>query len=250
MRIKTITIFFILSSFSSFAQGLHNRNSDTLIEWEDLFSYYNKANDKNTSNINYLSYSGTFGYMLLAEFGGEIRQIHKDDQDYFQRLLSPLYGGRDVSGLFKNEVLLNTPIGPIYLPIQESLIGYWKEELKKGDQMAIRIRAYGAIKKTEGIKWLFGINSYGSNEYEFLWQSALDSFNDGRNGNGLNCLYKLMELDPKDGRNYATLGYHYYSEGFPDKASLLLKADSLYEISQRLTPDYAYQYYQRGLEKY
>ena len=68
--------------------------------------------------------------------------------------------------------------------------------------------------------------------------------------NGLNCINKLIECNPEDGRNYAMLGFYYYDKGFPDQIALLRQSDSLYEISQRLTPDYGYQYYQRALVKF
>ena len=248
MKSSFTLLLIIALNISAFSQVAHNRNADTFAEWTDVISYYQKANSLNDTEASHFSYAGTFGYMLLAEYGGTIRAIEKTDLEYFNKLLSSFFG-QDAEGLFKHEVLLNTPEGPIYLPIQESLITYWKQELKEGDQMAVRIRAYGALKKGKDTKWFFGINSYGADEYEYLWETALESLNQGRKENGLNCIYKLMELDPTDGRNHAVIAYNYYSEGFPDNRELMLKSDSVFEISQKLSPDHGYHYYQRALVK-
>ena len=59
-----------------------------------------------------------------------------------------------------------------------------------------------------------------------------------------------MTLDPKDGRNYSMYGYYFYDKGYPENKELLLKADSLYTIAEKLSPNYSYGYYQKALAKF
>lgn len=77
---SSFTLLLILALNSSvLSQVAHNRNADTFAEWTDVISYYQTANSLNDTEASHFSYAGTFGYMLLAEYGGTIRAIEKTD---------------------------------------------------------------------------------------------------------------------------------------------------------------------------
>lgn len=248
----TVCVLFIaLGAGNVFGQSVpvHDSYKNTLIEFSEVIAFYEKMNSQNEIKNSYFHYNGATAYATIVQSAGKRRSLAKDKADFFDAIFTSMGIADNAKGLFTDEVLIDTKAGQFWLPIQKSLIGYWEDEVKKGDFVLINIRSYGAISAEKGYSWLFGINAFSANYYDDLWDLAIAEFDKGNEANGLNCVYKMMELSPKDGRNYSMLGYFYYEKGFPDDRPYLLKADSLYDIGQKYTPDYAYQYYQRALVK-
>ena len=187
--------------------------------------------------------------MLLIKNTGRFRKIPSKKFIWLEGVFKSFRFQHKVEDLFKNEVLIETESGNYWLPIQNSLESFWHEELKISDYALIYIRAYGSTYEKTSDKWLFTINSFNSNYYDGLWEEALNSFNEKDSFNGLNCVNKLIELDPKDGRNFSMLGFYYYDKGYPSNIELLKKADSLYTKAIELSPNYSYVYYQKALVK-
>jgi hypothetical protein len=252
MRFILTLSFSILFGYTTVGQNqsLHNSDKNTLVEMSEVLSYHKSINEKSSDGKGYHFYGGVHGYMLLVKSGAKFRDIEPTKLDFLNNTFKSMGIYDRAKELFSKEVLIKTDAGEFWLPIQSNLLGYWTDELKQDSYALIYIRSYGAIPNNSDYTWLFCINSFSSNYYDDLWEEALNSFRSNNENNGVNCLYRMIELDPKDGRNLAMLGYHYYETGFPDNKPLLLKADSLYSISQKLTPDYGYQYYQRALVKY
>lgn len=247
---KIFYLFLFLTFVSSFGQkSIHNRKTNTLVEFSTIKNYFDELealnNQKSDINLN----AKTPGYLLLVKNTGEFRNIPSEKYKWLESIFKSFGFKHKVEDLFENEILIETESGSYWLPIQKSLENFWREELKISDSALIYIRAYGSTNESNSDKWLFTINSFNSDYYDGLWEEALNSFNDNDSTNGINCVKKLIDLDPKDGRNFSMLGFYYYDKGFPSNTKLLKKADSLYATSIELSPDYSYVYYQKALVK-
>ncbi|MEY8022135.1 hypothetical protein AB8P51_14955 [Muriicola sp. SD30] len=247
---KTNALILFLISFNLLGQqNIHNQNPNTLVEFSTVKNHFEELENLNNKKSDVIVNSATPGYLLLVKNTGEFRNIPPEKIKKLQGIFKSFDFKFKVEDLFENEALIKTEDGEYWFPIQKSLEAFWKEELTTSDCALIYIRAYGSTNDKESNKWLFTINSFNANFYDGLWEEALNSFNSNEPSNGLNCLYKLIELEPEDGRNYSMLGYYYYDQGFPSKIELLKKADSLYSKAIELSPQYSYVYYQKALAK-
>jgi len=251
---KSKLIFLILNVFYSSIllsqNSIHNKSSNTLIEFSEIINHYNKVNNQTKEDIDVNTYSSTFGYLSLVTGSENTRKISQKKINWLDLIFKSIKIKYKASELFKNEVLIKTKGKKYWLPIQNELFDYWKKEIKKDTKTLIRIRSFGSLKADDENKWLFTINSFNTNYYDGLWEEALESFNNNDKENGLRCAKKLIEIDSNDGRNYSMLGYYYYDKGYPNNEILLRKADSLYSLSEKLSPKYSYGYYQKALVKF
>lgn len=234
--------------FNSYSQEeIHNKKPNTLVEFSIIKKDFERLEAQNNQKPDIYLNTATPGYLLLVKSTEHIRKIPSEKHKWLEGVFKAFHFEQKVSDLFENEVLIKTDSGEYWLPIQKSLEKYWEDELNKGDYTLIYIRAYGSTNEKATDKWLFTINSFNSNYYDGLWEEALNSFNDNDSANGFGCVQKLIELDPKDGRNFSMLGFYYYDKGYPSDTKLLKKADSLYTKAIKLSPDYSYVYYQKAL---
>ncbi len=230
-------------------ENIHNKNKNTLVEFSEITEYYNKVNSFQEIKADISTYAGTYGYLTIIESDGEIRQISDFKLNWLNLIFKSIGIPKKASDLFKDEVLIRTNNKKYWLPIQKELMSYWKEEIKPKTKTLIYLRAFGSTNDIDENKWLFTINSFNSNYYDSLWDEALNSFNGNDSTNGLSCINKLIELNPKDGRNFSMLGYYYYDKAYPLNIELLKKADTYYSKAIELTPNYSYVYYQKALVK-
>lgn len=236
----------LIVSIVTAQENIHNKNKNTLVEFSEITEYYNKVNS--SQGIN--TYAGTYGYLTIIESLESVRKINSNKLMWLTSILKSLGISENAKEIFESEVLLISNGQKYWLPIQNELLDYWVNEMKLKNKALIYIRAFGSTKDIEENKWLFTINSFNSNFYDGLWEEALESFNHQNEKNGLRCINKLIELNPKDGRNFSMYGYYYYDKGYPDNIKLLRKADSLYSIAEKLSPNYSYGYYQKALVKF
>lgn len=248
---------FLLITIITFGQKelIHNRDensyvkmSEVLTEFQDLGMIgpeYNNSVDYNITLNN-------FGYLLLVKYLGEIRKIDKNKKNIIVNSFKSFGYGKEADELFKQEVYIETDSGCFWIPIQDQLLNFWKEELKTNDSVLIYIRIHAAFDTDAENKWLFVINSFNSNILDGLWEEALSNFGKPNELIGLRCINDLIKLYPKDGRNYAMLAFYYTNSGNnildnDIKAKYFNKSDSLFKISMQLTPDYSYQYFQKAI---
>jgi hypothetical protein len=193
-----------------------------------------------------------YGYLLVVNSLGEYRDISIEKKEFLNYVFKTIGVYEKAKDLFNKEVLVKTDIGKSWFPIQNELFGYWVKELKERDTALIYIRVYGSMGEIPEDKWIFAINAFNSNYYDGLWEEAMKNFNDGKDTIGLRCLYKMISINPNDGRNYAMLGYHYtiLAKNNSYDSKILIKADSLFSIAEKMTPDYSYQYFQRAILKF
>lgn len=253
MKRILIIIFLIGSINLSFSQkynGTHNKKKNTLIEFNDLEKFYEDINKSTNEKADINTYTSTFGYLLLVESTGKTRKVSDYKLNWLTSILKSLRISEKAKSIFENEVEIKTENGNYWFPIQKQLFRYWVKEMNNKTKVLIYIRTFGSINRVKEDKWLFTINSFNSDYYDGLWEEALESFNNNDAQNGISCLKKMMDLDPKDGRNYSMYGYYFYDKGYPEDKELLLKADSLYTIAEKLSPDYSYGYYQKALAKF
>jgi hypothetical protein len=245
-------LLLLIVSNLSFTQenSLHNRRKNTLVDFGEITNYYEGTNSENGSSIDVQTFTSAFGYMLLVESADKKRKIDNEKLELLDLIFKSIKIPQKASDIFEHEAFIQTDNGNYWLPIQNELLGFWEKEMKKNKKALIFIRAFGSTNDAKENKFLFTINSFNANYYDGLWEQALSSFNDEDYSNGKTCLTKLIEINPKDGRNFSMFGYYYYNQGYPDNKSLLVKADSLYNISEKLSPDYSYGYYQRSLVKF
>lgn len=249
---KSILLFifpFIFSPLFGQKSNIHNKASNTFVEFEEIIDFYNNENKKGGQNVDVNTYASTFGYLTLIEGNGEVRQISDTKLNWLNSIFKSFSIPQKASDLFQEEVLIKTNNKKYWLPLQKELVKYWREEIKSNTKTLIYLRTFGSIKDLNENKWLFTINSFNSNYYDGLWEEALNSFNSNDSTNGLSCVNKLIELKPEDGRNFSMLGFYYYDKAYPSNIELLKKADSYYSKAIELTPDYSYVYYQKALVK-
>ena len=246
-----ITLLIILTSSCSYGQiENHNKKKNTFVEFSIITNHFEgleNINDlKSDVNLN----TSTPGYLVLVKNTEKIRKIPTSKFKWLKAVFKSFGFKHKAEELFENEVLIKTNSGNFWLPIQISLEDFWKDELKENEYALIYIRAYGTTNDTQlNNKWLFTINSFNSDYYDGLWEETLNSFNANDSTNGLNCINKLIELNPKDGQNYSIIGFYYYDKGYPTNKELLRKSDALYDKAIELTPSYSYVYYQKALVK-
>lgn len=245
-----ICISITSSLFAQENENIHNKKPNTLLEFSQIEKYYNEASKGSNFVPDIDIYTKTYGYLLVAEYSGSKREISEEKLNYLNTLFKAMQFPHKASEIFNHEILVKLSSKKYWLPIQTSLIEFWDEELKAGNKALIYIRAYGSKKGKEEDKWLFTINSFNSDYYNGLWNIALEGFNNGDPSNGIRCTKKMMELDPSDGRNYSLYGSYFYKEAYPDNKRLLMKADSLYHLAEKLSPNYGYGHYQRALVKF
>lgn len=237
----------VINSYSQ--EEIHNKKPNTLVEFSAIKNYFERLEVQNNQKPDIYLNTATPGYLLLVKSTKQVRKIPSEKYKWLEGVFKVFHFKYNVDDLFENEVLINVDSDEYWLPIQKGLEKYWDEELNKGDYALIYIRAYGSTNEKITDKWLFTINSFNSDYYDGLWEEALNSFNGNDYSNGLRCVQKLIELDPKDGRNFSMLGFYYYDKGYPSDTKLLKKADSLYTKAIKLSPDYSYVYYQKALVK-
>jgi len=195
-----------------------------------------------------------YGYMIIVKYLGGIRPIPPAKRNVLNRAFKEagVYSG--LRGLYKDEIYLEADSKKYWIPIQESLVGFWEEEVARNDSAAVFLRIYGAMEADEENKWIFAINGFYADEETCLWNEAIKYFEAGYDTIGIMTVKKLMEIAPDDGRNYAMLGFHYsrvakdYED--PKKERLFQRADSMFATGIQLTPGYGYQYFQSALLYY
>lgn len=242
-----LCVFFV--GIATAQENIHNKNKNTLVELSEITEYYNKVNSSQEIKTDINTYAGAYGYLTLIESLESIRKINSNKLMWLSSILKSLGVSENAKEIFESEVLLISNGEKYWLPIQNELLDYWKNEMKLKNKALIYIRAFGSTKGIEENKWLFTVNSFNSDFYNGLWEEALVSFNQKNEKNGLRCINKLIKLNPKDGRNFSMYGYYYFDKGYPDNVKLLRKSDSLYSIATKLSPNYGYVYYQKALTK-
>lgn len=231
-------------------ESIHNKNKNTLVEFNEIIEYYNRVNSSQEIKADINTYAGTYGYLTIIESLESVRKINANKLVWITSIFKSFGITYNAKGIFENEVLVRANGNKYWLPIQNELLGYWEDEMRLNNKGLIYLRAFGSTNDIEENKWLFTINSFNSNLYDGIWQEAIDNFNNQNEGNALRCLKKLIELNPKDGRNFSMYGYYYYNKGYPNNMNFLNKSDSLYSIAEKLSPKYSYGYYQRALTKF
>jgi len=221
--------------------------SEILTEFKDLGTFKSESN----MTIDYNFTLHTYGYLLLVNYLGEVRDIEDWKKEALFYAFKAIGYGEEAKKMFNHEVHVQADHGDYWIPVQDQLLDYWKDELRSNDLVLIYVRIHGAINTKENDKWLFVINAFNSNIPDGLWNEALTHFGKGNDVIGLRCVHKLIELYPEDGRNYAMLAYYYAYTGNNSKDGDLMKiyfdkSDSLFIISMNLSPDYSYQYVQRA----
>ena len=222
---------------------LHNSDNNTLVNFSEALEYYQNFGEGMSENQQLNITLINYGYLLLVESLGEYRDIAPEKKMLLDYVFKSLGVYERAKNLFKKEVLVETDAGKYWFPIQEGLLGYWKDELKSGDKALIYTRFYGSTSNHAERKLVFTINGFNSNYYDGLWEEAINNFNNGKDTIGLRCIKKLISLDPKDGRNHAMLGFYYTVVGAGDLNDQVSfnKADSLFSIAEKLSPEYSYQ---------
>jgi tetratricopeptide (TPR) repeat protein len=247
-------IFFINAHriFSQDLNNLHNKKANTLVQFSEIERFYELLNQSksSTKNNNVIhTYSITYGYMVLVESLGQTRKISDGKLEILDLIFKSFELSENIKDVFEYEVLVKTDTNLFWIPIQNTLYSFWLDEMTLRAKGLIYIRAFGSTRDSPENKWLFTINSFNSNFYDGLWEEALKSFKQKDESNGLRCVKKLIELEPKDGRNYYMYGFYFYKKGYPKKLELLKKSDSLYKIAEELSPSYGYGHYQKALTK-
>jgi hypothetical protein len=249
-----ISLALSLSHYQGNAQTslIHNTDKNNLVSFSEALNYLQGLN---TNLLNGNVYSLTlknYGYLLLVKSSEEFQEIPAEKKEFLQYAFKTMGFQNNAIDIFNKEVLVETDAGKFWFPIQDELLGYWIKELKKGDFVLVYTRFYGTILNKLEKNWIFTINGFNSDYYDGLWEEALDNFNNGKDTMGVRCVKKLISLNPSDGRNFAMLGFYYTKTGqknFNDHKSYV-KSDSLFSISEKLTPQYSYQYFQRAILKF
>lgn len=248
----------ILVIFTTIYQGnsqnslLHNTDNNTFVNFSEALEYWKDFGEAKTEDKFYNISLKNYGYLLLVKSLGECRDISAEKKEFLDYVFKAIGVYEQAKNLFNKEVLVETDAGKYWFPIQEGLLGYWLDELKSGDLTLIYIRFYGSMSITSEDKWVFTINGFNSEYYDGLWEEAMNNFNNGKDTIGLRCVKKLISLDPNDGRNLAMLGFYFTKVGERDLNDLgaFAKADSIFSIAEKLTPEYSYQYFQRAILKF
>ncbi|WP_338793891.1 hypothetical protein [Bernardetia sp. MNP-M8] len=249
---KSVLLFILSLVFNQLLaqkSNIHNRTPNTLMEFEEIIDFYNNENKKGGHDADVNTYASTFGYLTLIEGNGEIRPISETKLNWLNSIFKALSIPQKASDLFQEEVLIKSNDKKYWLPLQKELVNYWREEVKSNTKTLIYLRTFGSIKDLDENKWLFTINSFNTNYYDGLWNEMINSFDSNDSTNGLSCIDKLIELNPKDGRNFSILGDYYYDKAYPSNIKLLKKADLCYSKTIELTPNDSYVYYQKALVK-
>ncbi len=247
-----LLLFATVSTVNSQNSLLHNTDKNTLVNFSEALQFWQDFGEKNSDNKYFNISLNNYGYLLLVKSLGESRDILIEKKELLDYVFKAIGVYEQAKNLFNKEVLVETDAGKYWFPIQDGLLGYWNDELKSGDQTLIYIRFYGSMSNNSDDKWVFTINGFNSGYYDGLWEEAMNNFNDGKDTIGLRCVKKLISLDPNDGRNHAMLGFYYATVGernLKDQGSFA-KADSLFSIAEKLSPEYSYQYFQRALLKF
>jgi hypothetical protein len=249
-----IICFATIFSFQVNAQTslIHNTDNNNLVNFSEALNFLDNIQAKSLPGRVYTLSMRNFGYLLVVKSLVECRKIPAEKIDFLSYAFKSMHIQYNPSDIFKEEVLVETDAGKFWFPIQDELFGYWIKELKKDDLALIYIRFYGIINYESDNDLIFTINSFNANYYDGLWEEALNTLNIGKDTIGVRCIKKLISLNPSDGRNYAMLGYYFTNIGRKNMNdhSLYLKADSLFTISEKLTPEYSYQYFQRAILKF
>lgn len=254
IKSSVISLTLIITICQGFAQSslIHNMDNNTLVNFSEIVENLHEIDKtepgKNVYNITLKNY----GYLLVVKYLGEYRDILIEKKEFLNYIFKTIGVYDKTKDLFSKEVLVETDIGKSWFSIQNELFGYWVEELKERDSALIYIRVYGSMGDIPENKWIFTINAFNSEYYNGLWEEALKNFNDGKDTIGLRCLNKMISIEPNDGRNYAMLGYYYTILGKRNSydSNIFIKADSLFSIAEKMTPDYSYQYFQRAILKF
>jgi len=231
---------------------LHNRDNNTLVNFSEALQYWQDFGEAKSENQNVNISLNNYGYLLLVESLGEYRDIVPEKKELLDYVFKAIGVYDQAKNLFNKEVLVETDAGKYWFPIQDGLLGYWNDELKSGGKTLIYIRFYGSMSNRSEGKLVFTINGFNSGYYDGLWEEAMNNFNDGKDTIGLRCVKKLISLDPNDGRNHAMLGFHYTMVGAGDLNDQVSfnKADSLFSIAEKLSPEYSFQYFQHAILKF
>ncbi len=254
MKSLIISFAVILSFCQVNAQTsvIHNTDKNNLVNFSEALNYLKGFNANSLPGKVYTLGMKNYGYLLLVRSLEESREIQGEKKEFLRYAFISMGFQSKAIDIFNKEVLVETDAGKFWFPIQDELFSYWIKELKKGDLVLVYIRFYGTIKNKLDNDWIFTINGFNSNYYDGLWEEALNNFNNGKDTLGVRCVKKLISLNPSDGRNYAMLGYYYTRTGeknINDHKSYI-EADSLFSISEKLTPEYSYQYFQRAILKF
>ena len=253
----TLLIIIILVPNLVFGQRktIHNRDENTFAHMSEVLDEFQELgrigvlyNNPGECKITWDNY----GYLILVKYLGEMRQIGKEKKELLVNSFKTIGYGEIADNIFTHEVHVQTDSGRFWIPIQTQIINYWNKELETNDSVLIYIRIHAAYDADDENKWLFVINSFCSSVTEGLWNEAVANLQKGNDVIGNRCIDELIRINPGDGRNYALLAYCYATKGNTVSKKKLkdryyYQSDSLFNISEKLSPEYCHQYYYRAV---
>lgn len=240
---------------------IHNSNPNTYCTIDKILSEFKDVGEVGIvtqpdgsaeevlSNITFDNY----GYFNVAKYLGEYRNIDSMKLNLLNGIFKSI-GANGLIDKYKIEVFLNIDGLNFWFPLQDTLVNFWKEEIKKDDNVIVYFRIFGAINRPPESKWLFCIHRFDSSTTDGLWNEAMEKFNEGDLIMGEEIIKKSIKINPEDGRNYSVLAFNYANEGkkLKDKErdSLFNLSESYFTKSTSYSPEYSYQYFQWAILKF
>ncbi len=116
---------------------------------------------KNTAKgLQFLFTAKTFPTLASVTYLGKIRDIPKEKLDFLHKYLTKTIGHPDWTKLFKREIQVREGDHTYWLPIQESVLGFFPKEVKKGDVVHLYIIWAGAVRINGKMVWVFLVNEF------------------------------------------------------------------------------------------
>lgn len=248
--------FLLITTMASGQRKIfHNKDENTYAHMSEILNEFQalgrigiEYNNSGQCNITYDNY----GYLLLAEYLGEMRTIGEEKKQNLVKAFKAIGFGKEASGMYNQEVYVQTDTGRFWIPIQNQLLNVWTQEVKANDSVLIYVRIQAAYDADSENKWLLVINSFNPTISDGLWREAMSHLQKKNYPIVQRCTQELVRINPDDCRGHALLAYCYANMG-NDVSKKKLKelyfhqSDSLFMVSEQLDPGYCHQYFYRAI---
>lgn len=251
-----------LSQVYSSNPVIHNFDDNTFVTIDEIFKEFEGLQDFSkeyqSNGEEYQDYikltRHNFGYTLIAKYLNQSRKIPHDKKRVLDFGIDALNIDSSFKQILQNEVFVEIDGQKIWIPIQNELYEIWKTNVAASDSVLIYTRIIGGYQAEPENRWLLMIFRFHESLQTVLWNEGIQNLNRGNDEVGERYLTKLIALYPNDAEAIASLAYYYTEKGVALEGSeqqiYFLKADSLFQDAEKISPNYAFQYFQRAILKF
>lgn len=126
----------------------------------DTHSEFGFADFSQPDKMNLNALAVSLPYRFKVEYQNEFRPISNEKKELLNTLAKSGILNENFISLFETEMLVKDSSKFFWFPVQSLLIGYFKKEISKGEQVNLYSMFAGTVLEADQIQWVFIVNEF------------------------------------------------------------------------------------------